>query len=398
MRIAFLIGSCLLYLSFAKAQEKLPLRGDLKGAPLIRVNQPYSFLNSPSGYGKLKEFKINYSNSPVTFKEERNSAWFITEVLSGGILSFDLTPHQVKDDYDWMLFKFNPDLEKNLQNGSVHPLRSNNARNAPSLFSKTGLGSNSKSNFVNSGPGNNYSLPLRVKKGDKLALVLDNVYGGKGFDIMISVKPDWAGQFGFLEGTIKDRYTKNSLSADIVIEDDSTGMLIGKTKSDPLNGRYKLKVPFGRPVNITASHPAYFFATADTLIKANSQLNFLLDTPVSGNKRVLLNIHFYPNKDLILPSSFPELDRLLSFMKNRPEWVVKITGHTNSNVFAPVNYLQQLSLSRAMAVKKYLMNNSIAEKRISCSGLGGNSPLVITKVAAEGLKNLRVEVTLVKSE
>ena len=197
---------------------------------------------------------------------------------------------------------------------------------------------------------------------------------------------------------VKDRQTNAIISAEITIDDDSTGVLVGKSVSDPLTGRYKVKVPVNRSLNITAWHPGYLFTTADTFVTDDSELNFLLDIPATGNKLILSNIHFYPNKDEILPSSMPELDRLLLLMKDRPDLAVKITGHTNQNVFASARYLQQLSFNRAVAVKKFLIKNSISEKRISCAGVGGKVPLVVTKDPEEGLRNLRVEVTLLNKQ
>ena len=398
MRIALLFVLYLLFPGVARAQDEILLKGDLKGASFIKINHQYSFKKAPSGFGRLKEFKINPARSTTIFREERNSTWFLIDVPFNGILTFDVSPHQVKDDYDWMLFKHNSDLEKNIRNEIANPLRTNNARNSTTLSSKTGMATGASSKFVRPGPGNNYSLPLNVRSGDKLALVLDNIYGGQGFNLLVRLMPDIHGPFVYLEGTVRDLHSNNTLSAEITIDDDSTGVLIGKSTSDSISGRYKIKVPANRSLNVTASHPAYIFATADTFILKDAHLNFYLDTPVSGNKLVLNNIHFHPNKDEILSSSMPELDRLLHFMRERPEWTVKITGHTNQNVFASAKYLQQLSFNRAIAVKKYLIKNSIPEKRISCAGVGGKTPVVITKDPTEGLKNLRVEVTLLKRQ
>ena len=295
-----------------------------------------------------------------------------------------------------MLFENTPDLEKNIRNETVSPIRTNNARNATAHSSRTGISTEGTSKFTKPGPGNNQALPLKVKSGDKLALLLDNIYGGKGFDILVSVKPDISGPLIILEGTVKDRYSNKSLSAEVTIEDDSTGVLIGKSISDPSSGIYVIKIPINRPVNITASHTSYLFATRDTLITGNSRIDFLLDTPATGKRMVLNNIHFLPNKDEIIPSSIPELNRLLVFMKEKPNYTVKITGHTNPNVFASARYLQQLSFNRALAVKNYLISNAISDKRISCAGLGGKMPVVMTKDPVEGLRNLRVEITLIK--
>ncbi|HUH32559.1 MAG TPA: OmpA family protein [Daejeonella sp.] len=396
MRIALLFVLSLLLSGVTRAQDEILIKGDLKAASTIDVNRLYSFKKGPSGNGKLKEFKINPARSTTIFREERNSAWFLINVPFNGILTFDVIPHQVKDDYDWMLFKYSNELDKNIRSELAIPVRTNNARNAIAQSSKTGMATGAASKLVKPGPGNNYSLPLSVRSGDKLALVLDNIYGGQGFNLFVRLTPDIAGPLVYLTGTVWDRNSSKTLSAEITIEDDSTGVLIGKSATDSITGSYKIKVPANRPLNVTASHPDYIFATADTFILKDATLDFYLETPVSGNKIVLNNIHFHPNKDEILSSSMPELDRLLHFMRERPDWTVKITGHTNQNVFASAKYLQQLSFNRALAVKKYLTKNAISEKRISCAGVGGKTPVVVTKDPTEGLKNLRVEVTLLR--
>ncbi len=397
MRNALLIGFIFLVSGYALAQEKVPVAGDLKKASTISVNQLYRFNTAAIGYGSIKEIRLNPRRSEIIFREERNSAWFNIDIPFSGILTFDLTPHQVIDDYDWMLYQYSSNLEKNILQDRAVPIRSNNARNNPSLLSKTGLNNSAAAKFSRPGPGDNYSSALKVRAGDKLALITDNIYGGKGFDLSVSLKPDITERLVVLQGVVKDRITNQFLEAEITVEDDSSGVRIAAAKSNAADGRYEVKVPVNRPINISACHPDYIFATTDTVVVADAERDFLLVIPAAGSLIVLNNIHFFPNKDEILSSSKSELERLLLFMKTRPEWNVKITGHTNTNVFAPARYLQQLSFNRAIAVKKYLTENAIEENRISCAGQGGKSPLVITKDPQMGLRNLRVEVTLVKN-
>ena len=171
MRIALLFVFYLMYPGVTRAQNEILLKGDLKVALSINVNQQYSFKKSPSGYGRVKEFKLNPARAATIFREERNSTWFLIDIPFNGILTLDVIPHQVKDDYDWMLFKHNNETEKNILNETAIPLRTNNARNATAQASKTGMATGATSKFVRPGPGNNYSLPLTVRGGDKLALV-----------------------------------------------------------------------------------------------------------------------------------------------------------------------------------------------------------------------------------
>ena len=401
MRLCYLLGFLILNAGLSKAQTNLKLSGDLKAAQQLEVNRKYTFNKSPVGFGSLKEFKINSKRSPYIFKEERNTAWFTLTMPFKGILTFEITPKNRDDDYDWMLFSYNVTLQKEIENGTAMPLRSNNTRNKGAISSKTGLKNGATQSFTQPGKGNSYSKILEVKTGEKLALIIDNLQkDGAGFDIKISLLPQISGPFIALEGVVRDKKTRKPLSAQVTAEDDSTGAFISKVVSDPITGKYKLQVPASRALNITAYHTKYLFTTKELTIQntPNNKLDFELDTLESGSKLILVNIHFYPNKDLILPTSEPELQRLFNFLKEHPSWSAKIIGHANNNVFASVRFLQQLSFNRAIAIKKYLTQNSISEERISCTGMGGKNPLVISDNPIEELKNLRVEVVLTNDE
>jgi outer membrane protein OmpA-like peptidoglycan-associated protein len=127
-----------------------------------------------------------------------------------------------------------------------------------------------------------------------------------------------------------------------------------------------------------------------------NKYDFQLNPISNEEKLILLNIHFTPDKDQITTSSEPELTRLTELLKSDKDWEVRIIGHTNNNPFADVRYLQKLSFNRALSVKQYLVKHGVSEKRISCAGMGGKSPIVNSKDVNEGWKNLRVEVVLSK--
>jgi len=380
------------------AQDIKEFGGDLKSAKKIQVNNKYEFPVSPVGYGNVKEYKIDPKRSANLFKEERNTAWYVIEMPYEGIFTFDLTPHGIKDDYDWMLFNYKG---AGLNDVVIDvPLRTNNARNNKAQGSTTGLKDGSDHIFARPGPGNSYSKPVDVKKGEKLLLVVDNIYkNGKGFDLQLNLKPSFNSKT-VVEGIVRDKKTNKPLKAEVTFEDDSTGFVFAKLTSDA-SGYFKTKLPANRQINSLTKRLGYLLVTdnfkvipSDTAIK----LNYYLDTIVQGKKMDLMNIHFFPNKAEFLASSQPELEHLLAFLMEQPDWQIRIVGHTNANVFANTRYLQQLSFDRAVAVKKYLLQNSIAEQRISCIGQGGKNPIVRSNDPEEGKKNMRVEVVLTRKQ
>lgn len=372
--------------------------GDFTTAQKIQVNNTYKFETTPIGFGFLQEYKLDKGRSANLFKEERNTAWYSIDMPFGGIFTFDILPHGIKDDYDWMLFNQSASLQNDPSKLTL--LRTNNTRNNKAQGSKTGLKASSESIFTKPGPGNSYSKSLIVKRGDKLILVVDNIYkNGKGFDLTLVLKPNYSKET-LVEGIVKDKKTDKPLKAEITFLDDSTGFVFAKLVTDE-KGYYKTPLPVERQINSLAKRLGYLLVTdnfkvitSDTTLKRN----FYLDTIVQGKKMDLMNIHFSPNKADFLETSQGELANLLLFLNEQPEWQIKIVGHTNYNAFANARYLQQLSFERALAVKKFLLKNSISEQRMSCVGAGGKDPIVKTNDPDEGKQNMRVEVVLMKKQ
>lgn len=72
---------------------------------------------------------------------------------------------------------------------------------------------------------------------------------------------------------------------------------------------------------------------------------------------------------------------------------VKIIGHTDSSGDAAKNLA--LSKERAVAVKNYLINKSIAAERLSVEGLGSNKPVADNATADGRKKNRRIEFDVI---
>jgi hypothetical protein len=392
------IAFSLLTIQVTYSQTSKWSTADLKGAQRIQVNTDVASISSPKGFGQVNEFPVNSFRPPYLFKTERNTRWFLLSIPYSGLLTFNLTPYKLADDYDWMLFKRSPGLEQEIYTATVKPVRTNNSRNDPRVGSVTGLREGYENMYTTPGPNSSFSKPVHVIKGDQYYLVIDNIYEkGEGFNLRVDLKPTFHGTYQVVEGYVRDKKTNRPLNAEILFEDDSTAFLISKTRSNSA-GYYTTVLPASRPINGTAIHPGYLYGTNELFLNRadTAPVNFLLDSIQKGNKVILFNIHFQPNRDIILPHSSSELDRLLAFLKRETNWAIKIIGHSNSNVFADASYLQKLSFNRAVTVKRFLVKNGIPSGRISCIGMGGKQPLIETSDPVEGLKNLRVEILLEK--
>jgi outer membrane protein OmpA-like peptidoglycan-associated protein len=109
---------------------------------------------------------------------------------------------------------------------------------------------------------------------------------------------------------------------------------------------------------------------------------------------VLNNIFFDFDKAVLKPESFPELNRIIGVMKEKPAMQIKITGHTDA--MGPDAYNLKLSEKRARSVVRYLTNEGITQNRISVLFLGESKPVDTNETVPGRQKNRRVEFTILK--
>lgn len=89
----------------------------------------------------------------------------------------------------------------------------------------------------------------------------------------------------------------------------------------------------------------------------------------------------------------PELMQLIPVME-ASKFDVNVEGHTDSLTSEKIDNME-LSLNRALAVARFLMENGLDKRKVSVSGYGPYRPIADNKVLAGRMQNRRVEINII---
>lgn len=113
-----------------------------------------------------------------------------------------------------------------------------------------------------------------------------------------------------------------------------------------------------------------------------------------GNILLITHIQFDFDEAKIKQESYGDLQNILSVLKAKPNWNLKVSGHTDDE--GELEYNKKLSERRAAAVTSFLVNNGIETSRITHFGFGESEPLVNEQTEEARQQNRRVEFEFIK--
>lgn len=119
--------------------------------------------------------------------------------------------------------------------------------------------------------------------------------------------------------------------------------------------------------------------------------------PIKKNEFILNGeINFETNKSNLLAASYPELNQILTAMKDFPDTKWRIEGYTDNT--GSNNFNKELSLNRALSVYNYFVKNGIEPTRLFVKGYGSDSPIADNNTETGKALNRRVAIVLVNNE
>ena len=197
-----------------------------------------------------------------------------------------------------------------------------------------------------------------------------------------------------VKGKVLNSKTKKPIAAEILVYDLETGEEVGLARSRPGDGKYEITLPAGKEYAFYADKKGYYAVRENLdLRKFNRFREVTKDlylTPIEAGQAVSLNnIFFVRSKAVLLPKSFPELDRLADMMSDNNRITIQLEGHTDNTGSAELNV--KLSRERAEKVKEYLIKRGIEEPRIATEGYGGSKPIASNDREETRKLNRRVE-------
>ncbi|HOO10584.1 MAG TPA: OmpA family protein, partial [Cyclobacteriaceae bacterium] len=208
-----------------------------------------------------------------------------------------------------------------------------------------------------------------------------------------------------VRGKLIDAKTGEPISAKIIYEKLPEGTEVGVAHSDPETGEYEIHLPGGQLYGVRAE--------AEGHISENQNLDLrnIKQDGVTRNQDMRLepievakiepeatinlnNIFFDFDKSTLKPESFPELNRIVALMGERPTLEVEISGHADAT--GPEEYNLGLSERRAKSVARYLTGKGVPKERIKVAFYGETKPVESNETREGRRKNRRVEFKILK--
>lgn len=204
----------------------------------------------------------------------------------------------------------------------------------------------------------------------------------------------------YIKTNVTDVKTKRHLQASVKVENQSVKSDRIKTQQTNEKGETMFCLQLNRNYVVSISEPGYlFYSTNLKPVQKNSIdkpeiMDIQLQPIEIGAEVQLYNIYYETDSFRILPQSEPELQNLVTFLKNNGQLKIEIQGHTDSSGSAQAN--QVLSEQRAKSVVDYLTGKGVQTNRLKWSGYGDKVPIASNETPEGRTLNRRTTVKILE--
>lgn len=142
--------------------------------------------------------------------------------------------------------------------------------------------------------------------------------------------------------------------------------------------------------------------TANSQTELQQEMETEFTDAEAGDYIKIENIHFQPGTHLILPESIPELAQLVQILKKQENLKIEIQGHIccqydGRDGYDAISKNNQLSVNRAYAIYRHLIDQGIEAARLSFKGFGSSRKLYQNEMNdLQKIANRRVEIYIIE--
>lgn len=192
---------------------------------------------------------------------------------------------------------------------------------------------------------------------------------------------------------VTDQATDNPVRARLELFDVNGNDTVRTSQRADENGNITATLDRNKSYGLIASADGYIMHSsnlpADSGAVRKLEIRMIALAEAVDKPIVLQNIFFETGSSKLLPSSYPELNKLLWTLRDNAQMKMEIRGHTDN--VGTDEYNQQLSEDRAEAVYQYLIDRGIESGRLSYKGFGETRPVAGNETEAGRKQNRRTE-------
>jgi OOP family OmpA-OmpF porin len=224
---------------------------------------------------------------------------------------------------------------------------------------------------------------------DRIGLALSDVEVKVTYDSILQINPALT-NLNNLETMTNEWYRA---SGNYQAKGGEEFLVIGNFSNNKATESMKIEYREGK--SLMLGNSAYYYiddvSVSPIEVPAIDSLGVTPASAIKPNEAYVLNhINFEYNSFQLLPSSYPQLDFLVSVLKKKPHWKVQLNGHTDDQ--GSEEYNLTLSANRAKSVGGYLEQHGVASELIQTKGFGKQKPLLPGNDEQTRAINRRVEV------
>lgn len=194
----------------------------------------------------------------------------------------------------------------------------------------------------------------------------------------------------YKQGLVLSAADSTPLFSEIYVADIAKDSIRSRTYSDFEGGRFNLVLPKVEDANLYVKKRGYLLykEEVDVLWENGNEATIYLQPIKKGEKLILNDILFELNSAELSKKATKELDIVVDFLKDNPELLIEIGGHTDTS--GEEAYNLNLSTERAKSVLNYFVNKGLPKETFVYKGYGETMPI------EEGIspKNRRIEVSI----